>query len=607
MIGRAGTYTPAEKAPMMTRDGLPLMSAQASYPYICDEHEPVSPTNSPRPTPIPDPRFNILVNTSIVALTAPFFQYLPDGRGRCQLTKDATARGLGYPFVKKYVESTLAPGRSVIVVPAAVGGQSIDAFSPDRRTAQLWARMMNATLTALQYRPPGVTRPLSNRVAALLWLQGESDASKKSELSYATALRRMVTAFRANVSDAGVPFVAGQLLQHMYSSSNQRSNVHEALSRLALAPGAAGLAKYAIVSSAGLVALYYRKPDRVFMNPGDEELVHFDEDSLEQYGLRFYAAFRSLLATPSPSSPPSSPRPTPGAPPVHACHWSGPTPLTGDNLFSHTDELDGVGPQYHLFLRGVTPAQFALPRAVLFYEVKLAQYDALRAFALGQSLPGPARALRVGLPMRTAATNSCTCSATDSKLVDGEGSTGWVATSDLACGYAFVDRAGPNEALSPNAELSFNGAATPVTVFTPFRFNNTYAVPLMGQDDGESLIPVANASTTPVRGATMAPGLAGVWLPLHQARGFPNVTARAAAEARGTYWVALIRGVAVVPELLPNNTVIAKRLPSQQTLAVRLPPPPGVRFPSTSPSKRATSSRTSLPSATRSRTRKPKL
>jgi hypothetical protein len=212
----------------------------------------------------------------------------------------------------------------------------------------------------------------------------------------------------------------------------------------------------------------------------------------------------------------------------------------------------------------------------------------------------------VGLSVRTAATHSCACSATDSKLADGEGSTGWVATSDLTCGYAFVDRSGPYETLSPNAELSFNGATTPLTVFTPFRFNNTYIVPLMGQD-GESFILVASASTTPVRGATMAAGLAGVWLPLHQARGFPNVTTRAAAEARGTYWVALIRGVAVVPELLPNNTIIAKRLPSQQTLAVRLPPPPGARFPSTSPSQRPTSSRTSLPSVSRSRTRKPKL
>ena len=603
MVGR-GIAPASLRVPLLTKDGLALLSAQPSYPYLCNRDIPAS------------PRFDLVVNTTIVPLAAPFFQYLPNGSVPsdssvyCLLTNDdfQSALGLGYPFVKAYVAHTLAPGRSVIVVPAAVGGQSIDQFSPDLRGAQLWARMMSATKAALQHRPPGVSpRPLDNRVAALLWLQGESDMSSKTDLQYTAALRRMVAAFRANASDARIPFVAGQLLQHSFSGFTRRSNVQRALSRVALGAvqdtaGFGGIANSALVSSAGLVSMGYHRLDTPALAVNTELQAHFDEDSQEQYGLRFYAAFRSLLATPSPS-PPSSPRPTPGAPPVHACHWalngSVPSPATGNNLFHHTDELDGGGPQHHLFLRAVTPAQWALPQAVLFYEVKLAQWDALRAFELGQPPTGPARALQAGLPVRTAATRSCACNVSASQLADAEGSTGWVAASNMACGYAFVDRPGlvDEAALSPNAALSFARAAAPTTVFTPFRFNNTYIVPLMR--DGESVFSVSTVRATATRGATMAPGLEGVWLPLHQARSFPDVPARAAAEARGVYWVALIRGVAVVPELLPNNTVVAKRLPSQHTLAVRLPPPPaGAR----SPSQSATRSRT----RSRSRTPKPK-
>jgi hypothetical protein len=247
----------------------------------------------------------------------------------------------------------------------------------------------------------------------------------------------------------------------------------------------------------------------------------------------------------------------------------------------------------HLFVRGVTPEQWAPASAALVYEVKLAQWDARAAFAAGQPLPGPAHALRTGVPVLTAGAHDCACSAPTAALLDAETRTGWVDS----CGYAIVDLPpGGSDALgAPNASLSFSHAAhggAHSTTFTPYRHNATWIVPLM-RDEG--VHPVSAPGR--VRGATIARGLRGVWLPIHQALGFPDAAARRSAEAAGTYFVALIRAVAVVPAVGVDGEVTAQLLPAAQTMAVRLPPP------SASPSPRASQSRTRTRSPTRTRTR----
>ena len=578
MVGRDGVTDNFE--PLKTREGFALLSSQPSYPVHCDVDIPDSP--------------EWVVSSNITALVEPFWGYLPTAcdssctRG-CALRADNDRPGLGPALVRAYVRGSLAKGRSVIVVPAAVGGKSIRQFDPAEPTAQLWARMKAATLAALAYRPPGAGRALDNRVAGLFWLQGEADSYPspgKPCRDYFAALTRVVEGVRGLAGGEQVPFVAGQLLQHWFSGFTVRACAQTALMRLATVPG--GLANAALVSSAGLVSIAYSQPDTLAnaaRGTKSGEHYHFGQRSLRMYGRRFYAAFKSLApvgdggAGDAAVVAAAAPTPSPTPRPVHACHWA----RSGAFLQSAEWERDDSR-QLHLLLRGVDATeQWAVGAAALFYEVKLAQWDAAAAAAAGLLRParGASAALAAGLPVRSTAhaDDSCdACSARSSaQLLAAEDGDGYVAVPAACGGYAFVDRDGVAPPGAPNAALSFSAAShdgSRRTVFTPFRFNGSYVVPLL-RDEGR--VPVSQADSS-VRGATLTDGLDGVWLPIHQALGFPDDEARAAAEAAGRPFVALVRAVAVVPELKHSGggALAIKRIRSQAALAVRLPPPEGV-------------------------------
>ena len=595
MVGRDGAFTAAEREPLRTREGHALLAAQPSMPFACRGDVPAA------------PRFDAVINTTLVPLAAPFFDFLPRRTGCPGLQGAAVHRGLWASFVRAYVVNSLAPGRSVIVVPAAVGSRSISEFDPASPQAQLWARMLVATRAALAYRHPRATRPPANRVAALLWLQGESDGYSKSTGEYAAALRRMVAELRRGVGDESLPFVAGQLLQHIYSAGGLRSHSQLALLRLALGAradaGGGGIPHAALVSSAGLVSLAYHLRDTPRV-AGDLELqVHFERHSLEQYGLRFHAALQSLRAAAAAAAGgagSAASRP-PHLRPAHACHWAISLPSSRERpVFPNSVGWDGHGPHMHLFLRGVAPEQWAPAAAALVYDVKLVLWAAPPPAASARGLPlaGPAGELRTGLRVRAASELECACRASAAELLDAEARTGFVRR----CGYAIVDRPPGDERDppgAPNAELSFSRAAhggASATTFTPYRHNGTFIIPLMRGREG--LHPAARPGS--VRGATIARGLGGVWLPIHQALGFPDEAARRSAAAAGQEYVVLVRAVAVAPALRADGAVTAERLASAQTLAVRLPRPVGVGVPSGGDHANALRASTVMPRGTRS-------
>ena len=571
MVGWHGTTTNTE--PLETREGFPLLSAQSAYsPYPC-----------------PDPSNLVLWNATTVAstiapLAEPFWSYLPKCTG-CSMkcTNHNNHSGLGPVLVRAYVRGSLAKGRSVIVVPAAIGGKPASQFDPDNPYAQLWQRMKSATQAALAYRPPGATRALDNRVMGLFWLQGESDAitaigtdmagyPNKTKLCkhYFPTLTRMVEGVRELAGGARVPFVAGQLLQHWFSRSTAFGCSQTALMKLATVPS--GITNAALVSSAGLVGVTYRLRDTL-VNTYHSDRFHFTQRSLRVYGRRFYAAFKSLVPVGGAAVAPT-PSPTPR--PVHACHWA------RSGAFPNSAQWDGDGPQLHLLLRGLdADEQWALGSAALTYDVKIAQWDATAAFASGlQPVEDATAALVAGLPERTSAAGDCdACPLSAAQLRAAEQDDGFVLSA--ACGgYAFVNRRRGGRAVAappgaPNSALSFNADShdgSRRTRFTPYRLNGSYVVPLV-RDEGS--VPVAAPRN--VRGATIARSLGGVWLPIHQALGFPDVEARTAAEAAGRPFVALVRAVAVIPVVASDGATIEPTLLNAQlTLAVRLPPPEGV-------------------------------
>jgi hypothetical protein len=553
MVGRDGVTENTET--LTTREGFPLLSAQPGYPYHCDRTIPKAP--------------NWNISSDVVPLAEPFWGYLPSKctgcTAGCNLRNNNNKPGLGPELVRAYVRGSLAQGRSVIVVPAAVGGKRISLFDPANPRAQMWERLRSATQAALAHGA------LDNRIVGLFWLQGESDSNAppgKPCRDYFAALTRVVEGVRGLAGGAPVPFVAGQLLQHWFSGSSDRACSQAALMRLATVPS--GLANAALVSSAGLVSMAYRLRDtRDNAEKGDQ--YHFSARSLKVFGRRFYAAFTSLAPVGGAAAVAPTPSPTPR--PVHACHWA------RSGSFPNSAQWDGDGPQLHLLLRGVdADEQWALGSAALTYDVKLVQWDAAAAFAAGlQPAGGAAAALAAGLPERTSAVGDCdACPLSAAQLHAAEQDDGFVLSA--ACGgYALVNRRRGGHAVAappgaPNAALSFNADSydgSRRTRFTPYRFNGSYVVPLV-RDEGS--VPVTAPGI--VRGATISRGLDGVWLPIHQAQGFPDEEARAAAEAAGRPFVALVRAVAVVPAAAPDGATIEPTpLSAQLTLAVRLPPP----------------------------------
>ena len=210
-------------------------------------------------------------------------------------------------------------------------------------------------------------------------------------------------------------------------------------------------------------------------------------------------------------------------------------------------------------------ASIRTPRSPPHPQVRVVQYTIPAG-----PLAGPSAALLQGVPVRSASTTSCSCALDASQLGAAVNSTGFARSVGPAgtCGYAFIDRPGVPVQAGSITELTWfmpTWENQRRTSFTPFRFNFTYVVPLV-RDEGSQ--PVTNMGN--IRGATIAPGLGGVWLPIHQSLGFPDIAARRAAEAEGKPFIILVRSVAVVPSRQADGSIVAERIRSQQSLAVRL-------------------------------------
>jgi hypothetical protein len=241
-------------------------------------------------------------------------------------------------IVRRYVKSELLePSRSVLVVPACMGGTQISRWAPG---ADLFERMLVGVTAALEFRGPAgavnasavATPPGYNRVVGLFWHQGESDRLREVK-AYARQLREMVGAFRLRVAAAtagvgrqgsrvagallSIPFVAGQLeLSNVPESGAQGSSL--ALARLWLpwtsphTPAAAVLSDTlptaALVSATGLHSIGRRNLNRYDMS-------HFDAVSARRLGWRYWSAYlcvRSYVCVGRTDAPP----------PVHHYRWA---------------------------------------------------------------------------------------------------------------------------------------------------------------------------------------------------------------------------------------------------------------------------------------------
>jgi hypothetical protein len=162
------------------------------------------------------------------------------------------------------------PSESIGLVPAAVGGSPISSWEPGALDAATKTHPYDDAIARARVAMRAGT------FRAILWHQGEADATPERSVAYAGRLRALITRFRTELGDPNLPFVIGELGQFPrsgWSAARERvDSVHRAV--------AASMPGVAYVSSDGLT------------HRGDS--LHFDSASARELGRRYAAAYLTL-------------------------------------------------------------------------------------------------------------------------------------------------------------------------------------------------------------------------------------------------------------------------------------------------------------------------
>lgn len=131
-----------------------------------------------------------------------------------------TGMGPGLQFARWYT-AQLAPGRKVLLVPAAKGGTRLcsdsgESWRATRPTPSLYAAAIAQTQEAITAAGAG-----THRVAAVLWLQGEADSFVSTPAAtYQTDLDNLIDAFRADLGDPRLPFIIGPMVHEWVANGS---------------------------------------------------------------------------------------------------------------------------------------------------------------------------------------------------------------------------------------------------------------------------------------------------------------------------------------------------------------------------------------------------
>lgn len=182
--------------------------------------------------------------------------------------KPVAGVGLGRSFAARIAEAN--PGATIGLIPAAAGGSPIQTWQPggyhDQTKSHPWDDAMARAKVALQ----------AGTLKAILWHQGESDATAALAPGYEARLHDLIARFRSTLDAPDVPFIVGQLGQFTDAPWDDARRTVDAAHRAL--PGK--VRRTAYVSSEGLV------------HGGD--MVHFDTPSLRELGRRYAAAYDGL-------------------------------------------------------------------------------------------------------------------------------------------------------------------------------------------------------------------------------------------------------------------------------------------------------------------------
>lgn len=183
---------------------------------------------------------------------------------------DKLQAGVGPGFTFARLMADHCPGKTIGLIPCAVGGTGIERWLPG---ADLFEQAVRRVRLAMPF----------GRLKGILWHQGEAQSGEKDKASvYASQLLQVAQGFRRALDAPEVPFIAGELGEYLYTRSNGKSPfarlVNEQIDTLpSLLPHSA------VVPSHGL------------KDKGDE--LHFDADSQREFGKRYFETFIKLTSS----------------------------------------------------------------------------------------------------------------------------------------------------------------------------------------------------------------------------------------------------------------------------------------------------------------------
>ena len=157
------------------------------------------------------------------------------------------------------------------LVPAAVGGSPISSWEPGALDPATGTHPYDDALARLR------VAQRDGKVRAILWHQGESDATPALSVLYAAKLRALIARFRADAGDPNLPFLIGELGK--FDAKPWSADVARVDS--AQRAIAASVPNVAYVSSDGL------------RDKGDT--LHFDSPSQRTFGERYAAAYVAMV------------------------------------------------------------------------------------------------------------------------------------------------------------------------------------------------------------------------------------------------------------------------------------------------------------------------
>lgn len=176
-------------------------------------------------------------------------------------------------FARKYVESgRLMSGRKILIVRAAIGGTGF-LDNHWKLTDDLYLRMIEMTKTALSLNP-------KNKLVALLWHQGETDASLNADFqTHFNNLTTLVNSVRTTFEGYSIPFIAGDFVQHWKLANIEICTpVVDAIKEVCSAIGNAEFVETDSLQS---------NDQKV----GNQDTIHFCRESLYELGLKYFDAF----------------------------------------------------------------------------------------------------------------------------------------------------------------------------------------------------------------------------------------------------------------------------------------------------------------------------